>query len=240
MRINRNALRSMILKEMHDHLEDEDMPEIEAEVLDDEDDDGDYDSDEEDEDYDDTEVESDGSLDYEDSNVYEETGMIKSNLYTMAKKANEIHDSVGDSDDLPEWVQEKIAVSAYMIDCIHDYLMYEMKKDSLHEKKNGRAKSRSYKGKEYRATPSMVSAVKKGASYNQLAKLAKWADEPAAVVQAAKIVAKGKPMSRDDEEDDLDENDSWEPLRQSTGIMFFEDEEGTDYPAPKTKGKKRG
>ena len=86
----------------------------------------------------------------------------------------------------------------------------------------------------------MVSAVKKGASYNQLAKLAKWADEPAAVVQAAKIVAKGKPMSRDDEEDDLDENDSWEPLRQSTGIMFFEDEEGTDYPAPKTKGKKRG
>ena len=85
----------------------------------------------------------------------------------------------------------------------------------------------------------MVKAVKKGASYKQLAKLAKWADEPAAVVQAAKIVAKGKPMTRDDE-DELDENDSWEPLHQSTGIMFFEDEEGDGYPMGNPKGKKRG
>ena len=262
--MNRFALRRMVLKEMRNLMEDEDMPEIDAEIIDDEDAEDEDDEDQEihkdrvasfetgyefghddaedeegDEDYD-TDVDDEGNFDYEDSNVYEETGMIKSNLYTMSQKAREIHDAVGDADDLPEWVQEKIAVSAYMIDCIHDYLMYEMKKDNLQEKKNGRSKTRKYKGKEYRATPAMVSAVKKGASYNQLAKLAKWADEPAAVVQAAKIVAKGKPMSRDDEEDDLDENDSWEPLRQSTGIMFFEDEEGTDYPAPKTKGKKRG
>jgi hypothetical protein len=239
MRMNRLALRKMILREMHDHMQDEDMPEIEAEVIDDEEDEEHEDEDVPEEDYD-TDVDEEGNFDYEDSNVYEETGMIKSNLYMLSKKAHELHDAIGDRDDLPEWVQEKIAVASYMMDTVHDYLMYEMVKDDLHEKKDGRTKSRKYKGKEYRATPAMVSAVKKGASYNQLAKLAKWADEPAAVVQAAKIVAKGKPMSRDDEEDDLDENDSWEPLRQSTGIMFFEDEEGTDYPAPKAKGKKRG
>lgn len=262
MRMNRLALRKMVLKEMHYLMEDEDMPEIDAEVIDDEDEDdeddeemhkdrvasfekgyefGQDDADEDvpEEDYD-TDVDEEGNFDYEDSNVYEETGMIKSNLFMMSKKSLELHDGIGDRDDLPEWVQEKIAVASYMIDTVHDYLMYEMEKDNLQEKKGGRSKTRKYKGKEYRATPAMVSAVKKGASYNQLARLAKWADEPAAVVQAAKIVAKGKPMSRDDEEDVLDENDSWEPLRQSTGIMFFEDEEGVDYPAPKTKGKKRG
>ncbi len=254
--MNRLALRKMVLKEMHNLMEDEDMPEIEAEIIDDEEDDEEihkdrvasfekgyefgHDADEDvpEEDYD-TDVDEEGNFDYEDSNVYEETGMIKSNLFMLSKKSLELHDSIGDRDDLPEWVQEKIAVASYMMDTVHDYLMYEMVKDDLHEKKGGKSKSRKYKGKEYRATPAMVSAVKKGASYSQLAKLAKWADEPAAVVQAAKIVAKGKPMSRD-EEDDLDENDSWEPLRQSTGIMFFEDEEGSDYPAPKTKGKKRG
>jgi hypothetical protein len=240
-------------------MEDEDSPEIEAEIIDDEDADEEShkdriasfekgyefghddasDDDVSEEDYS-TDVDDEGNLDYEDSNVYEETGMIKSNLFMLAKKSLELHDEIGDSDDLPEWVQEKIAVASYMMDTVHDYLMYEMVKGDIHEKKDGRSKTRKYKGKEYHATPSMVKAVKKGASYNQLAKLAKWADEPAAVVQAAKIVAKGKPMSRDDE-GDLEEGDAgWEPLHQSTGIMFFEDEAGVDYPTPKSKGKKHG
>lgn len=235
MRINKLALRKMVLREMYDHMDDEDMPEISAEIIDDEHDDEDEDEFNE---PDETEVDEEGDFDYEDSDVYEETGMIKSNLFMLAKKSLELHDEVGDGDDLPEWVQEKIAVASYMMDTVHDYLMYEMTKGDLQEKKDGRSKSRKYKGKEYHATPAMVKAVKKGASYTQLAKLAKWADEPAAVVQAAKIVAKGKPMSRDDE-GDLDEGDEgWEPLHQSTGIMFFEDEEGVDYPTPKSK--KRG
>lgn len=259
MRMNRLTLRNLVLREMHNLMEDEDSPEIEAEIIDDEDADEEShkdriasfekgyefghddasDDDVPEEDYS-TDVDDEGNLDYEDSNVYEETGMIKSNLFMLAKKSLELHDEIGDSDDLPEWVQEKIAVASYMMDTVHDYLMYEMVKGDIHEKKDGRSKTRKYKGKEYHATPAMVKAVKKGASYNQLAKLAKWADEPAAVVQAAKIVAKGKPMSRDDE-GDLEEGDAgWEPLHQSTGIMFFEDEEGVDYPTPKSKGKKRG
>lgn len=232
MRINRLALRNLVLREMHDHMEDDDMPEIKAVIIDDEDEQSEEDSD--------TDVDEEGNFDYEDSNIYEETGMIKSNLFMMSKKSLELHDAIGDRDDLPEWVQEKIAVASYMIDTVHDYLMYEMVKGDLQEKKDGRSKSRKYKGKEYHATPAMVKAVKKGASYNQLAKLAKWADEPAAVVQAAKIVAKGKPMTRDDE-DDLEEGDEgWEPMHQSTGIMFFEDNTSVDYSTPKKKSKNRG
>lgn len=66
-----------------------------------------------------------GGYSFEDSNEYEEAGMIKSNLGSIASKAQSLHDMIGDSDDLPEWVQEKIAVADEMIDTISDYLSYE-------------------------------------------------------------------------------------------------------------------
>jgi hypothetical protein len=204
MRLNKNELRKMILKEMHDHILVGAEPESSWH----------------------TERQPDGTMDYEDSDAYEESGMIKSNLFNIAAKAMDMHDSIQDGDDLPEWVQEKIAVCASMMRTLHDYLSYEMVKDELHEeKKDGRVKSRKYQGKEYQATPAMVKAVKKGASYKQLAKMADWADEPAAVVQAAKIVAKGKPMKKDDDLDEADTVEPWQPLKQSTGIMFFEEDD---------------
>lgn len=204
MRLNKNELRKMILKEMHDHVLVDAEPESSWH----------------------TERQPDGTMDYEDSDAYEESGMIKSNLFNIATKAMDMHDSIQDGDDLPEWVQEKIAVCASMMRTLHDYLSYEMVKDELHEeKKDGRVKSRKYLGKEYQATPAMVKAVKKGASYKQLAKMADWADEPAAVVQAAKIVAKGKPMKKDDDLDEADTVEPWQPLKQSTGIMFFEEDD---------------
>ena len=204
MRLNKNELRKMILKEMHDHILVDAEPESSWH----------------------TERQPDGTMDYEDSDAYEESGMIKSNLFNIATKAMDMHDSIQDGDDLPEWVQEKIAVCASMMRTLHDYLSYEMVKDELHEeKKDGRVKSRKYQGKEYQATPAMVKAVKKGASYKQLAKMADWADEPAAVVQAAKIVAKGKPMKKDDDLDEADTVEPWQPLKQSTGIMFFEEDD---------------
>jgi len=227
MQFNKKELRKMIISEMRQSMDD-DVQEFDVIPVDDDHDDEMHDSHDH----------SDG-VEYENSGAYEEAGMIKSNLFTMARKAIDLHDRIGDSDDLPEWVQEKIAVASYMIDCVHDYLIYEMEQGDIHEKKDGRSKTRKYKGKEYHATPAMVKAVKKGASYKQLAKLAKWADEPAAVVQAAKIVAKGKPMTRGDDLDEVDELGRWEPLHQSTGVMFFEDEKGDGYPMGKPKSKKR-
>jgi len=71
---------------------------------------------------------SSGGLSFEDSDPHEEAGMIKSNLYSITSKAQSLHDMVGDSDDLPEWVQEKIAVCDEYMDVIHDYLKYEYKR----------------------------------------------------------------------------------------------------------------
>ena len=67
----------------------------------------------------------DGGIEYEDSDEYEESSMIRNNLYTMSQQAQELHDVLEDGDDLPEWVQEKIAVAAEMIDVIYDYLAAE-------------------------------------------------------------------------------------------------------------------
>lgn len=53
--------------------------------------------------------------------------MIKSNLYSIYTKAQSLHDMIGDHDDLPEWVQEKIAVANENIRTISDYLVYEYK-----------------------------------------------------------------------------------------------------------------
>ena len=76
-----------------------------------------------------------GGMSFEDSDSYEESSMIKNNLYNMASQAQELHDLMEDDDDLPEWVQEKIAVASEMIDVIYDYLMAETARVDMHEAK---------------------------------------------------------------------------------------------------------
>jgi len=66
-----------------------------------------------------------GGSRFEDHGNSEQAGMIKSNLYSIFTKAQSLHDMVGDNDELPEWVQEKIAVIDEYIDTISDYLSYE-------------------------------------------------------------------------------------------------------------------
>lgn len=66
-------------------------------------------------------MDSEGSQ-YEDSDNYEESGMIKNNLHNIAKHAKALHDAIEGGDDLPEWVQEKIAVTNSMMASIYDYL----------------------------------------------------------------------------------------------------------------------
>ena len=112
----------------------------------------------------------------------EESGMIKSNLYTMSKQAQEMHDMIGMNDDLDEWVQEKIAVASSMLDSVYDYIGYEYK---------------SMSGED-------------GAHDSHSSKL---------------LIDDMEEADFDDEEHALDEEEMiepWTPLRQSTGIMFFE------------------
>lgn len=150
----------------------------------------------------------------------EESGMIRSNLYTLSKQAQEMHDMIGMNDDLDEWVQEKIAVASSMIDSVYDYIGYEYK--------------------------SMRGDVPSHDSYNP-----DMADDDQMHDDRVSSFETGYEFAVDDMEDDeglddeeydeysineedeeeledLDADDvmhePWKPLRQSTGIMFFEDD----------------
>lgn len=159
---------------------------------------------------------------FHDNGPEEETGMIKSNLFTTGMKALELHDMVKDHDDLPEWVQEKIAVIDSMMGTVHDYLRYEYHKFNQpamppempmpshgamgymdmpmmeSKKKNGRVVKGKYHGETYKATSAMAKAIEKGASYEELKKMAKWADNPDAVVNAAIMAVKGRPARKNE------------------------------------------
>ena len=78
----------------------------------------------------------DRGIEYEDSDNYEESSMIRNNLYKVAEQSAALHDVIEDGDDLPEWVQEKIAVASEMMDVVYDYLHAEMAHgDHMHEAK---------------------------------------------------------------------------------------------------------
>jgi hypothetical protein len=158
----------------------------------------------------------------------EESGMIKSNLYTMSRQAKEIHDMIGMNDDLDEWVQEKIAVASSMLDSVYDYIGYEYKsmrgESGEHDSYNpemlvddeefsdmddeGEEEYDEYALDE--VAPPGGEDVVRALKHNKSVK------NPYAV--AWSMHNKGEDL----EEDDMIE--PWEPLHQSTGIMFFEDQ----------------
>lgn len=54
---------------------------------------------------------------------YDQEGdMAKTQLKTMIDAAQELHDMIGDNDNLPEWVQSKITKATDYIDTARDYL----------------------------------------------------------------------------------------------------------------------
>jgi hypothetical protein len=54
----------------------------------------------------------------------EEVGMVRGNLLRMADKALEIRELADSIDEHDEWVREKVAVAAAMVDSIHGFLKY--------------------------------------------------------------------------------------------------------------------
>jgi len=139
--------------------------------------------------------------------------MIRSNLYVMSQQAQEMHDMVGMNDDLPEWVQEKIAVAGSMIDSVYDYLGYEymaMRGEvSSHDSFNPDvAYEHEHDDDEYEEY-----TMDDMMDY----------DDMESMMEANHLT--------EEELDDLDADEvmhePWQPMHQSTGIMFFEEDE--DY-----------
>lgn len=60
----------------------------------------------------------------------EQMEMVKTHLFNMAKQSKELHAMLGDQDQVPEWVQEKLAVSCNMLDAVYDYLSPKMAKSA--------------------------------------------------------------------------------------------------------------
>jgi uncharacterized protein (DUF608 family) len=56
------------------------------------------------------------------SEYNDESTMVKNNLETMRKAIEYIDKSIKDKDNIPEWVQEKIAVNAAMLNSVSDYM----------------------------------------------------------------------------------------------------------------------
>jgi hypothetical protein len=54
--------------------------------------------------------------------------MTKSHLDRIARYSQHLHDTLRDEDDLPEWVQSKIAVAADSISKVKHYLEYKIKR----------------------------------------------------------------------------------------------------------------
>ena len=52
----------------------------------------------------------------------DEAGMAKTNLITMARAVADLVKTIDDRENLPEWVQEKIAVAEEMLVTVWDYL----------------------------------------------------------------------------------------------------------------------
>ena len=67
-----------------------------------------------------------------DPEEYDQEGdMAKSQLKTMIDAAQELHDMMGDDDNLPEWVQSKITKATDYIDSVRDYMKTEMSEKTL-------------------------------------------------------------------------------------------------------------
>ena len=57
--------------------------------------------------------------------------MTRSQLYKIAQYALELHEIIDDRDDLPEWVQSKIAVAASDMTKVKHYLEYKLMRMEL-------------------------------------------------------------------------------------------------------------
>jgi hypothetical protein len=126
--------------------------------------------------------ESDGEYD-------DEAGMIKTNLHTSLRAIKGLHKTIGDSENCPEWVQEKIAVASnYLVTC-WDYMIsqheqgrkYEMNEVTLgsYRKKATMSKAKAQLDKRLGDNPktdvtigSRTRGLQRASSRNEITRLA--------------------------------------------------------------------
>ena len=72
------------------------------------------------------------SVKEDDEGEYDYEGeMAKNQLRTMIDAAQELHDSLEDNENMPEWVQGKITKATDYIDSVRDYMKSKSKDDQI-------------------------------------------------------------------------------------------------------------
>lgn len=165
------------------------------------------------------EIRADHGVKFHNNGPEEESGMIRSNLYTLSRQAQEMHDMIGMNDDLDEWVQEKIAVASSMIDSVYDYIGYEYK-----SMRNDVESHDSYNPDLDDVHDDRIASFETGYDYAVDDIEGNLEDENE--FDEYSLYEDALPDGEDVDED-LDDEElfpPWKPHHQSTGIMFFEDE----------------
>jgi hypothetical protein len=70
----------------------------------------------------------------EEGEIYGDGGSArtaKSQLFNIAGKAQSLNDKLEEEDELPEWIQSKIAVMSDNMDAIADHLQYKIHRHKL-------------------------------------------------------------------------------------------------------------
>lgn len=57
--------------------------------------------------------------------MQQEHAMLKSELLKMHRACEELCSMISDNEELPAWIQQKIAVAASMVDAVHHYMDYK-------------------------------------------------------------------------------------------------------------------
>jgi len=109
--------------------------------------------------------------DIEDQGEYDQEGeMAKGQLHTVLRNAKELHNLLGDNDNLPEWVQSKLAKIEGMMKDVSEYMQSEREQDDGEEELDEKAVS-----KKQQKFMGMVHAAQKGGkpASKEVAKVAK-------------------------------------------------------------------
>jgi hypothetical protein len=73
-----------------------------------------------------------GAEDIEDRGEYDREGdMAKDNIHTIVRNARELESILGDNDNLPEWVQDKLANIKGMMTAVSEYMQTQQERDSV-------------------------------------------------------------------------------------------------------------
>lgn len=73
-----------------------------------------------------------GADDVEDRGEYDREGdMAKDNIHTIVRNARELESVIGNDDNLPEWVQDKLANIKGMMTAVSEYMQTQHERDSI-------------------------------------------------------------------------------------------------------------